>query len=273
MSAPAIPQPDLRDRVIAAVRDAKEPVRFNSLAKSAKVKKANHEHLRAVLESAVGTGQVYRWPDRGKSQYFWHVAPEEKAREAILTAAATRALSKAALGKLAIKNEKLPGFSAKHVQSLISALIGERRLQKVPAFIGRSKLLVRTGDSEAYFRAAQTFLEEKFRSAGFDPATFFSENSSARDKLTDTQVAAAALIIEAVRSLEPVKGVPVSTLRLRNHIPNLSKKEFDAAALELRKKQEVFLSQHADPYNLSQEDKDLLIDGQDGTYYVAIAIR
>ena len=68
-------------------------------------------------------------------------------------------------------------------------------------------------------------------------------------------------------------GVPVSTLRLRNQLPHLSKEEFDAAALELRKKEQVFLSQHADPYNLSQENKDLLIDGQDGTYYVAIAIR
>jgi hypothetical protein len=60
---------------------------------------------------------------------------------------------------------------------------------------------------------------------------------------------------------------------LRNHLPQLSKNEFDAAALELRKKERVFLSQHVDPYNISQEDKDLLIDGQDGTYYVAIAIR
>ncbi len=84
---------------------------------------------------------------------------------------------------------------------------------------------------------------------------------------------AAKLILEAVHSLEPVRGVPVSTLRLRNHLPNLTKREFDAAALELRKKQQVFLSQHADPYNLAQDDKNLLIDGQDGTYYVAIAIR
>ena len=70
-----------------------------------------------------------------------------------------------------------------------------------------------------------------------------------------------------------MKGVPVSTLRLRNYLPKLSKQEFDAAALELRRKEQVFLSQHADPYNLSEEDKNLLIDGQDGTYYVAIAIR
>jgi hypothetical protein len=53
----------------------------------------------------------------------------------------------------------------------------------------------------------------------------------------------------------------------------LTKRELDAAALELREKQQVYLSLDADPYNLSQEDKNLLIDGQDGTYYVAVAIR
>jgi hypothetical protein len=47
----------------------------------------------------------------------------------------------------------------------------------------------------------------------------------------------------------------------------------DLAALELRNKQQAFLSLHADPHNISQEDKNILIDGQDGTYYVAIAIR
>jgi hypothetical protein len=65
----------------------------------------------------------------------------------------------------------------------------------------------------------------------------------------------------------------VSTLRLRNHLPNIGKREFDTAALELRRKQEVFLNLHADPYNIPQSEKDLLIDGGDGTYYVAIALR
>jgi hypothetical protein len=270
MSAPAIPQNDLRERILAAVRDARKPVTVNALAKSAKVKP---ELLRAVLDLALSAGQVHRWPDRGASQYFWHVAPEEKAREAILMAAGAQALSKPALSKLAAKGGKLPGFSAKRVESVVSALIAEKQLQAVPAFSGNSKLLVRAGDPEAYFAAARSFMEKRIRLAGFDPAGLFTENSSPQDKLTDTQVDAAALILEAIRSLEPVMGVPVSTLRLRDRLPRLSKHEFDLAALELRRKQQVFLSQHADPYNVSEQDRDLLIDGQDGTYYVAIAIR
>jgi hypothetical protein len=271
MSAPAIPQSDLRERMVAALRDAAKPVTLKVLAKLLKAKKADDDALQAALESAVGANQIYRWPDRGRSQYFWHVSPEEKAREAILTTAATQAFSRADLSKAAAK--KVSGFRVKRVESVVSALVADKQLQEVAPFSGRAKLLVRPGDSEAYFKAARSFIEKKVRLAGFDPAAFFTENSSRPDKLPTTQADAAALILEAVRSLEPVKGVPVSTLRLRNRLPYLSKHQFDAAALELRKEQQVFLSQHVDPYNISQEDKDLLIDGQDGTYYVAIAIR
>jgi len=268
MSAGAIPQGDLRERILAVVRDAKKPITFKGLAR---LVKAKDEPLRGELELAVGAGQIHRWPDYRRSQYFWHLSPEQQAREALLTAAATHALSKTRLSQAAAKS--LPGFTAKRAETLVSALVAEKQLRAVPAFTSNSKLLVRADGHEAYFNAARSFLEKKIRLAGFDPAAFFTENLSPHDTLTDARVDAAALILEAVRSLEPVRGVPVSTLRLRNHLPNLTKTEFDAAALELRKRQEVFLSLHADPYNLSQEDKNLLIDGQDGTYYVAIAIR
>ena len=259
MSAPAIPQSDLGELVIAAVRVSSKPVAFKALTKSLKIKE---EPLRAALESLVDAGQVYHWPEVRRSQYFWHVPPEEVAREAILTVAASRALSKADLSKAAVK--KLPGFPVKRVENVVAELVAEKQLQAVRGFSGISKLLIPPGGAEAYFNAGRSFLEKKIRAAGFDPAGFFVEQAAPH---------AVGAKLDAVRSLEPVKGVPVSTLRLRNQLPNLSKKEFDTAALELRKKQQVFLSQHVDPYNISQEDKELLIDGQDGTYYVAIAIR
>jgi hypothetical protein len=270
MSWPAIPQGDLRQRIVAAVRDARKPVTFKSLAKLANVA---HEPLRAALDSAIGAGQVHRWPDYRRSQYFWSVSPEQATREAILMLAATQALSKPALSRAAKKSQKLPGLSVKSAENLVSDLVAEKQLRAVPGFAGRAKLLVRPGESHAYFNAARSFVEIKIRSAGFDPAAFFEQNSAPQEEPAVAPVDAADLILEAVRSLEPVRGVPVSTLRLRNHLPHLSKQEFDAAALELRKKELVSLSLHADVHNLPQEDKDLLIDGQDGTYYVAIAIR
>ena len=266
MSEGANPRDELREGILAALGKADKPVTFKALVKAVK---ARAEIVREALAPAVEAGVVYRWPDRRRSQYFWRISPEERARETILKLAAGEALSKSALIKATAKN----GLPPKLVESVVTALRAGNQLREVPGFGGSSKLLVRQGAQDAYFKAARSFMEAKIAKAGFDPAAFFTQVSSPHDEPTAAQADAAALILEAVRSLEPVRGVPVSTLRLRNHIPNLAKREFDAAALELRKRQEVFLSQHADPYNISQADKDLLIDGQDGTYYVAIAIR
>ena len=257
----AITQDELRERIVTCLREAKKPVTYKRLAT---LTKTTDEAFRAALDQAIAEAKAHRWPDYRRSQYFWHISPDEKARESVLAVFAAQALSKTEVSKAAARH--LPGFSAKRVESHVGTLVAERQLQFVPAFASRSKLLVRTGDGEAYFAAARAFVEKKIREAGFDPGAFFAAKSPAH-------VDAAALILEAVRTLEPVRGVPVSTLRLRNHLPNVPKRDFDLGALELRKKQDVFLSQHADPFNLSPEDKDLLVDGQDGTYYVAIAIR
>src|ERR1700735_5092054 len=107
MSASAVPHDDLQERIVAAVHEAKKPLTVKNLIKICKVKKADEASLQAALEAAAGAGQLYRWPDRGRSQYFWYVSAEQAAREAVLAAAATQALSKPDLSKLA---KKLPGF-------------------------------------------------------------------------------------------------------------------------------------------------------------------
>jgi hypothetical protein len=258
----------LGERILAAVRGAPKPVTFKSLAK---VVKAKEEPLRAALEAAITTNLVYRWPDFRRSQYFWHISPEQRAREALIAAASTQALSKSSLSKAAAKH--LPGFPVKQLELQVSSLVTAQQLAALPAFTGNAKLYITPGNSAAYFQSARIFLEGKIRAAGFDPAGLFPAQTSPHEKPADQRVDTPDLILEAVRSLEPVRGVPVSTLRLRKHLSDVEKQEFDAAALELRRKQQVFLSLHADPYNLSEEDKSLLIDGQDGTYYVAIGLR
>lgn len=83
----------------------------------------------------------------------------------------------------------------------------------------------------------------------------------------------AAAMLKAVNDLEPVKGVPVGTDRLRAAL-RLSKPDFDAAALELRRAQKAFLSLHADPNNLLPADQTSLIkDAANGTYHVGVAAR
>jgi len=252
---------EIRERIVSNLRAASKPVTFKSLVA---LTKAKEDAVQEALAQGAAAGEAYRWPDVRGSQCFWRMDANQKASEEILKAVAKAPLAKPALVKAPAK--QLPGFSKGRIEAAIDWLVAEKQLQFVPAFSSRARLLLRTGDQETYFRAARAFVEEKIRKAGFaDEAFVISAPVPQRD--------AAALILDAVKSLEPVRGVPVSTLRLRNHLPNLSKQQFDLAALELRKRQEVYLNQHTDPYNQSQSDKDLLIDGQDGTYYVAISIR
>jgi hypothetical protein len=270
MSSQAISELDLRQRIVAAVRQAENPITVATLAKLVKVKE---ERIRTELKLAAENHELFWWPKYRKSDYLWNVPFEEKAREAVLAAAGLCALSKTDLGKVSAK--RIRGISAKSMESFVRILADERRLRAVPAFSGRSKLYVIAGEAEGFFTAAHHFVEKKIKQAGFDPEAFFARETVSKESSEHKGHAADApkLILDAIKTLEPVKGVPVSTLRLRNHLRILNKQDFDIAALELRKRQEVYLSQHADPHNISQEEKDLLIDGQDGTYYVGIAVR
>jgi hypothetical protein len=98
------------------------------------------------------------------------------------------------------------------------------------------------------------------------------------EKLKEAGIEEAGLeekIWEILPTLEPEKDVPVSTSRLRRALglTQVDKKRFDEAALRLREQRKIYLSQHDHPLGLSAEDRDLLIDGKDGRYYVAIARR
>lgn len=105
----------------------------------------------------------------------------------------------------------------------------------------------------------------------------------ARGKVTDFPDPAASKVAQApnipyekveklIKKLEPEPQVPISTGRLRD-ASGLSKESFDALMLKFRKEGKVYLSEHDHPNQLSAADRDKLIDGGDGKYYVAVSTR
>jgi len=69
------------------------------------------------------------------------------------------------------------------------------------------------------------------------------------------------------------EGVPVTTQALRTKT-GLSKEDFDAAALELRKSQTVFLTRNSVANSMSPEDLEKnVFDPSDRSYHVSIALR
>jgi hypothetical protein len=260
-------------RVVALLETAPKPLTFRKLKQEVRLEDAA---LKSALDAAASQRAVFRWPDYRRSQYFWYQSPDNAAQQAVLAIATDEALSQNKLVERACK--RIPGFSRKAMRRIVMNLIAGHELQQVPAFT-TGKLLVRSGSSAAYADSARKFIEEKFRKAGFSPNQLLTGIVVSASPPTPTpapDTAAhdiAAQILEAMQALEPVVGVPVSAQRLRNHLRGLNKRDFDAAALELRNQQRVFLSPHDSPHRLPQQERDLLIDGGDGSYYVAIAIR
>jgi hypothetical protein len=273
MPSPETAPDDVIRRIVALLETVPKPLTFLKLKQGMRLGDAE---LKSALDAAASQGAVFRWPDYRRSQYFWSQSPDNAAQQAVLAIASGEALSQTKLVERASK--RIPGFSREAMKRIVMNLIAGHELQQVPAFT-TGKLLIRSGSSAAYAASARKFIEERFRKAGLDPNQLLtpvavSTNPPTSRPAPDTAAHdTAARILEAIRSLEPVVGVPVSAQRLRNHLRDLNKHDFDAAGLELRKRQQVSLSLHHDPHNLPQEERDLLIDGGDGTYYVAIAIR
>jgi len=270
------PLAEATGRIISLLQPAEKPLTFKKLKGalnkfSKKAERLNDAELKTAIEAAINQRAVFRWPDYRGTQYFWRHSPDQAAQQAVLAIAAEEALAKTELIGRACK--KVQGFSQKAMHRIVVDLVTSRELQQVAAFTS-GNLVIRTGSRAAYAAAARKFIEEKLRKAGFDPAEFLRPRALAGARPAPTaSLDAAARILEAIRSLEPNSGVPVSTQNLRNHLPALSKSQFDTAGLKLRDTEQVFLSLHHDPHNLPQHERDLLIDGGDGKFYVAIGIR
>jgi hypothetical protein len=268
MSSPENVKADAVQHVVELLRIAPKPLTFGQLKEQAHM---NEGVLRSVLEVATAHGGAFRWPDYRRLQYFWSQSAEQAARQALLEESSKLAFFQTKLIEQARK--RVPGFSKKAMQLIVASLVAEGHLQKVDAF-STGKLLIKHGESAAYATYARDLILKKCRKAGLDPSAFFASLMPREDKPAPVGSAnAPELLLNAVRSLQPSEGVPVTAHRLRNQLSILGKSEFDAAALKLRRNQQVFLALHHDPFSLPQTERDLLIDGGDGTYYVSIAIR
>ncbi len=237
---------------------AKAPVSLATLTKQSKFPK---EVLRETLTVEEGRHRIFRWPEFKGQQRFWCTAPDDFTRSKIQETASECALP---VGELAAQARKRAhGYPEKLVRSLVQQPIKEKELRRYPAFGREAGLIGRTGHIAAYAEAARRFKEKidaKVRAEGGAP------------EVKKAEPASDALIAAMVR-LEPAGGAPVSVRELRAALPSLAKSDFDATALALRSAQKVFLSRHDYPQSLTPEERDLLIEGQDGSYYVAITAR
>jgi hypothetical protein len=197
----------------------------------------------ADLRSALEEAAIFAWPRNS----YWYVDPTAQLHADILEQCTKRALKKTEI--------KVKGRGPKDISAALEGLVNERKLLKYPAISGTSVLLVTAGTPEAYWEYVREVVTAKLKKAGI-------EEAGLEEKIWDV-----------LPKLEPEMNVPVSTSRVRRALGEVDKKRFDEAALKLREQRRVYLSQHDHPLGLSEDERDWLIDGKDGRYYVAITRR
>jgi hypothetical protein len=231
--------------LLAALRREPAPVSFVKLKKAHVNKKAgvSEADLRASLNSALISGDIFAWPRNS----YWHVDPAAQLLSQILSQSAVKARKRTEI--------KVKGHTPKDIGANIERLVAEKKLLKYPALAGSSVLYVSAGSPQAYWAYVQAFVADKLKKAGIEEANL-------EDKIWEHLV-----------KLEADDDVPVSVARVRKAVSFADKQGFDEAALKLREQRRIHLSQHDDPRGLSTEDREDLIDGRDGKYYVAITRR
>lgn len=244
MSSVATPAGDASALLQEALQESPAPVTLKVLEKRLKL---SGEQLRSALATAA------RWPDQRKQQRFWHRTPEDLTRELILFAATECAQPAAGLVKAVKKRSH--GYPPKLITGVVQQLVRDKELRKYSPFGRGGVLLGRAGCPAAYAAAGQLAIQAIL-------AKVAAEHGALEDR-----------ILQTMARLEPAQTAPVSVRELRDALREAAKSEFDAAALALRERRRVFLSRHDFPQSLSQADRDQLIDGADGSYYVAITAR
>jgi hypothetical protein len=251
---------DLLQQVVAKLSAARAPVGYAALRRS--LKSVSEDALRSALEAGLNSGRIFHWGDFGRSrQSYWHIGREQHLDQTIMSLCSKQARRSAEI--------KVRGFRAKEVQSRLGDLLVSGRLRKYPG-LGREKEQIGASD-QSYAAALREFVAAKLAKAGMEPAAFFGGAAPGSAPSAEME----NRILEALRRLEPEPNLPVSVVRLRRHlqISDAGKQEFDRAVLELRDRKRVYLSRHDNPAGLSTEDRRALVDGGDGSHYVAVMVR
>jgi hypothetical protein len=262
--------PELQESKLSLVteylRSAPAPVTGKNLQKALKKQpQMAEEEVTAALTEAVQAGRVHAWP--GRSPRYWHRAPKAFIQEQLQEVASEEALSGEELVARAAR--KCLGCAQPLVKKELDALKKAGNIIAPPIFA--KKLYCTPGSHRALVRGSLKELRQKLLKAG-------ASNDEIQSELAGPAVPAvppdlAERIATALRGIEPVHGAPVPVQQLRAAVPDLTKQEFDRAALALADRQQVYLSRHDHGWALSKDEQEKLVHDGGDALYVAIAFR
>ncbi len=219
--------------------------------------------LIAALEQ---DGALKRWP--GKTPRWWRLSPEETVPEALLDALDARAMSRTEWLRAA--KAKLKGVAADRWTQAADELIASGRVFQYTLRIDGKKVqaCARAEHRAAFLELYRPMIErlkDDWRRLG-------ASEEQIRRFLSGGAEAAAELLWEELKKMESESPPPnpVARLRQRSALRNMTKEEFDRAALELLRQGRIYMAPHDHALRLPEEERRQLVADGRGAFYVSI---
>lgn len=258
-------------RVEETLREAAAPVPEKKLVAAVWPKVLDPQPLRGRLREMEREGRLHAWP--GKSPSWWRLSPEQSVPELLLDTLGGRAMARSEWLKQA--KARLKGVPAERWAAAAGELVSRGRVVLHTLRIGGKKVeaCARAEHRDALLDVYRPLLEgliAEWRRLGI------REEEIRRFLAFEPRGAALAeeLFAELLRlEQESAPPNPVSRLRRRAALRHYSKEQFDAAALELLRKQFVYMAPHDHAMRLTAQERDELVADGAGTYYVSISAR
>lgn len=206
--------------------------------------------LVALLMAEVQAGHIEQWP----ADKYWTRDSRSWAEPLMIAAASAAPVASSKVTGAVSKQYGRPAAEA-----LLAELIESGRLVRVPLFGGAKGKVCSRIENEAAFRAeldaARRVIEAGYRRLGHPlPDGRGSEETAGSTSLTVTEPPVDELVLDALASLEPRKGLLVTAPRLYRALPDTAKSEIDAALIGLQDARRVILHRHSNPQSQSPEE-------------------
>jgi hypothetical protein len=241
------------------------------------------KHLASRLDDLLSEGRVHAWkPPIGKAKKPPASIYSLEPLVPVISSHIIQLLTPSKMLTPAEIKKQLPAYINKHLQIFLVPLVREKKVKWHPPLKG--KRLGSQDPNPADFLSAEIRrVFEKGERLGFQAEAIlqavraYTEPSTSKEPSILTAEETERIILKAMSTLKPAAAqgalVYIPDLReaLRSTFPD--KESFDQAILHLARLEKVQLQSHSLPAELTEEQRQAMIDNHRGSYFMAVGIR
>jgi hypothetical protein len=241
------------------------------------------KHVAARLDDLLSEGRVHAWkPPIGKAKKPPAPIYSLQPLVPIISSHIIQLLTPNKVLTPAEIKKQLPAHISKHLQIFLVPLVREKKVKWHPPLKGK-RLGLQEPNPGDFLSAEIKRLFEKGEKIGFQAETVlqavqaYAKPSSSKKPLALTAEETERIIFKAMTTLKPAatQGALVYIPDLREALQSTfpDKESFDRAILHLARLEKVQLQSHSLPAELTEEQRQAMIDNQRGSYFMAVGVR